>query len=213
MAMQNLDLEEQEQLAALKGWWRDHGNLVLGLIAGAALGVAAWQGWNWHQRTQALQASAQYESLAKAIQAGDAKALRDASGALAEGYPRTLYASMGALAAARFYFDRNDPKSAKAQLQWVIERSSSEDLRDIARLRLASLRLDEKAYDEALQQLEAKHGEPFAAQFAALKGDILAAKAQTAEARAAYRIALEKADKNNEAFRSGVQLRLDALGG
>lgn len=213
MAMQNLDLEEQEQLAALKGWWKDHGNLVLGLIAAVAFGVAAWQGWNWYQRSQALQASTLYESLAKAIQAGDAKALRDASGALAEGYPRTLYASMGALASARFHFDRNNLKSAKAQLQWVIERSSAEDLRDVARLRLASLLLDEKAYDEALQQLEAKHGEPFAAQFAALKGDVLAAKAQTAEARAAYRIALEKADKSNEAFRSGVQLRLDALGG
>jgi len=213
MAMQNLDLEEQEQLAALKGWWKDQGNLVLGLIAAVAFGVAAWQGWNWYTRSQALQASALYESLAKGIQAADAKAVRDAAGALAEGYPRTLYASMAALASARFHFDRNDLKGAKAQLQWVIERSSSEDLRDVARLRLASLLLDEKAYDGALGQLEAKHGEPFAAQFAALKGDLLVAKAQTAEARAAYRIALEKADKNNETFRTGVQLRLDALGG
>jgi predicted negative regulator of RcsB-dependent stress response len=120
---------------------------------------------------------------------------------------------MAALASARFHFDRNDLKGAKAQLQWVIERSSSEDLRDIARLRLASLLLDEKAYDGALGQLEAKHGEPFAAQFAALKGDLLVAKAQAAEAKAAYRIALEKADKTNETFRAGVQLRLDALGG
>jgi predicted negative regulator of RcsB-dependent stress response len=213
MAMQNLDLEEQEQLAALKGWWKDHGNLVLGLIAAVAFGVAAWQGWNWYTRSQALQASALYESLAKGIQSSDAKAVRDAAGTLAEGYPRTLYASMAALASARFHFDRNDLKGAKAQLQWVIERSSSEDLRDIARLRLASLLLDEKAYDGALGQLEAKHGEPFAAQFAALKGDLLVAKAQTAEARAAYRIALEKADKTNETFRAGVQLRLDALGG
>jgi len=213
MAMQNLDLEEQEQLAALKGWWKDQGNLVLGLIAAVAFGVAAWQGWNWYTRSQALQASALYESLAKGIQSSDAKAVRDAAGALAEGYPRTLYASMAALASARFHFDRNDLKGAKAQLQWVIERSSSEDLRDVARLRLASLLLDEKAYDGALGQLEAKHGEPFAAQFAALKGDLLVAKAQTAEARAAYRIALEKADKNNETFRTGVQLRLDALGG
>ncbi len=213
MAMQNLDLEEQEQLAALKGWWRDNGNLVLGLIAAVALSVAGWQGWHWYQRTQALQAHALYESLSKAIQTADAKAVRDTAGALAEGFPRTLYASMGALASARFYFERNDLKGAKAQLQWVIERSSSEDLRDIARLRIAALLLDEKAYDEALSQLQAKHGEPFAAQFAALKGDVLVAKAQTAEAKAAYRLALEKAEKANEAFRTGVQFRLDALGG
>lgn len=213
MAIQNLDLEEQEQLAALKEWWKDNGNLVLGLIAAVALSVAGWWGWNGYQRTQALQASALYEALWKAIQTADAKAVRDAGGALAEGYPRTLYASMGALASARFYYDRNDAKAAKAQLQWVIDRSSSDELRDIARLRLAALLLDDKAYDETLKQLETAHGEPFAAQFAALKGDVLVAKAQIAEARAAYALALEKADKNNDAFRASVRLRLDALGG
>ena len=68
-------------------------------------------------------------------------------------------------------------------------------------------------YDDALKVLDAKHGDAFVAQFAAMKGDVLAAKAQTAEAKAAYRLALEKADKSSEAFRAGVQLRLDALGG
>ena len=213
MAIQNLDLEEQEQLAALKGWWKDNGNFVIGVIAAAALAVGGWFGWRAYQGSQALQASALYESLSKAIQTADAKGVRDAGGALAEGFPRTLYASMGALASARFYFGRNDLKGAKAQLQWVVERSPSEDLREIARLRLASLLLDEKAYDEALQQLQATHGEPFAAQFAALKGDVLVAKAQTTEAKAAYRLALEKADRSNDAFRASVQLRLDALGG
>ena len=213
MAMQNLDLEEQEQLAALKGWWKDNGNLVLGLIAAAAFSVAAWQGWNWYQRTQGLQASALYEALSKATQGGDAKAVRDAGGALVEGFPRTLYASMGALASARFHFERNDLKSAKAQLQWVIERAPSDELRDIARLRFAALLLDEKAYDEALRELEAKHGAAFAAQFATLKGDVFVAKGQNAEAKTAYRLALEKAHKTDDALRAGVQLRLDALGG
>ena len=36
---------------------------------------------------------------------------------------------------------------------------------------------------------------------------------QAADARAAYRLALEKSDKKDSAFRAGVQLRLDALGG
>jgi len=213
MAMQNLDLEEQEQLAELKGWWKDHANLVLGVVAAAGFAVAGWQGWNWYQRSQAFQASALYETLTKAVQAGDAKAVRDAGGALVEHYPRTLYASMGALTLARFQFDRNDAKSAKAQLQWVLERSRSEELRDIARLRLAALLLDEKAYDEALKVLAEKHGEAFAAQYAAARGDVLAATKQAAEARAAYKLALEKADPKGEAFRASVRLRLDALGG
>ena len=212
MALQNLDLEEQEQLAELKAWWQQYGNLVLLTIVAASLAVAGWGGWRWYERNQAAQASALYETLTKAARAGDAKALRDAGGALTEGYARTLYASMGALVAARFHADRGELKSAKAQLQWVVERAPAEDFRDLARLRLAAVLLDEKAYDEALQLLEAKPLDAYAAQFAALKGDLLLAKNQPAEARAAYKLALEKANGGSGAFRESVQMRLDALG-
>lgn len=213
MALQNLDLEEQEQLAELKAWWKQYGNLVLLTIIAGALVVAGWNGWRWYQSSQAAQASALYDTLAKAVGAGDAKALRDAGGALTEGYPRTLYASMGALAAARFHFERNELKSAKAQLQWVLERSPSEEYREIARLRLAHVLLDEKAYDEALKLLEAKPLEAYAAQVAALRGDVLAAMDRRDEAKAAYRLALDKAGSQGGGFRDSVQLRLDALGG
>jgi predicted negative regulator of RcsB-dependent stress response len=213
MALQNLDLEEQEQLAELKAWWQQYGNLVLLTIIAAALVVAGWGGWRWHERQQAAQASALYETLSKAARTGDAKALRDAGGALTEGYPRTLYASMGAMVAARFHADRGEAKSAKAQLQWVTERSPSEDFRELARLRLGALLIDEKAYDEALKLLEAKPAEAYAAQFAALQGDLLLAKNQPAEAKAAYKLALEKSGSGSGTFRDSVQMRLDALGG
>jgi predicted negative regulator of RcsB-dependent stress response len=208
-----LDLEEQEQLAELKTWWKLHGNLIVSVIVAAALAIAGWQAWRWYQANQAAQAGALYDSLARAAQAGDAKALRDASGSLVENYPRTLYASMGALVAARFYFDRNDLKNAKAQLQWVMEKSPTEEFRDLARLRLAAVLLDEKAHDEALKLLDAPHGASFDAQYAALKGDVLVAKNQAAEARAAYKLALEKAAKQDGAFRDSVRMRLEALGG
>jgi len=207
------DLEEQEQLATLRGWWKDNGTQLLAVIAAAAIAAAAFQGWRIWQANQAQQAGAQYEALLKAVQAGDARALRDASGTLVESYPRTLYASMAALASARFYFERADLKNAKLQLQWVLDRSPSDELRELARLRLAAVLLDEKAHDEALALLEAKHAAPLAAQYAALKGDILVAKNRAADAKAAYRLALEKTDDRNTAFRASVQLRLDALGG
>ena len=207
------DLEEQEQLAALKGWWKDNGTTVLVALAAVSISLAGWLGWRNWQASQAQQAAALYDSLQKAVQANDAKSVRDAGGSLVEGFPRTLYASMGALASARFHLDHQDLKSARAQLQWVVERSSSDELRDIARLRLAGVLLDEKAYDEALAQLEAKHAPAMAAQYAALKGDILSAKGNAGEAKAAYRLALEKSDERSGAFRASVQLRLDALGG
>ncbi len=207
------DLEEQEQLATLKGWWNDNGGKVTALLLAVAIAAAGWQGWRAWQGNQAQQAAALYDALTKAVQAGDAKALRDASGSLVESHPRTLYASMGALAAARFHFERADLKNAKLQLQWTVERSPSDELRDIARLRLAAVLLDEKAYDEALALLQAKHAAPVAAQYAALRGDILVAKNQPADAKAAYKFALEKSDERSAAFRASVQLRLDGLGG
>lgn len=207
------DLEEQEQLASVKGWWHDNGTRVLTVIAIVALAGSGWQGWRVWQANQTQQAGVQYQALVSAAQDGDAKALRDAGGTLVENFPRTLYASMGALVAARFHVERSDLKNAKAQLQWVVGRSPSDELRDLARLRLAAVLLDEKAHDEALALLEAKHAAPLEGQYAALKGDILMAKNKAAEAKAAYRVALEKSDARSTTFRASVQLRLDALGG
>jgi predicted negative regulator of RcsB-dependent stress response len=208
-----LDLEEQEQVEELKAWWKQHGNLIVSAVLAAALAFAGWQGWRWYSANQSVHAAALFDTLARAAQGGDAKALRDSTGTLIESYPRTLYAAMGALVAARFHFDRNDLKAAKVQLQWVIDHASSDDFRDLARLRLAAILLDEKSYDEALKLLDAKHGPAYDSQYAALRGDVLVAKKQPAEARAAYQLALEKAGKEQGAFRESVRMRLEALGG
>jgi predicted negative regulator of RcsB-dependent stress response len=208
------DLEEQEQLASLKAWWKDNGTLVLVAIAAAAIAFAGWQGWHSWKEGQAREAATLYETMLKGLLAGDAKAMRDSGGALAEKYPSSLYAAMAALAQARFYFERGDLKNAKAQLQWTLERAGSDEMRDVARLRLAGVLLDEKANDEALKVLEAKHSPALEAQYAALRGDVLVALKRPADAKSAYRTAIEKAEPaRNPGLRESVQMRLDALGG
>lgn len=209
-----LDLEEQEQVAELKAWWRQHGNLIVAVITAAALAFAGWQAWRWYQASEAASAAVHFDTLARAAQSGDGKVLRDATGTLIESYPRTLYAAMAALVAARFHFDRNDLKAAKAQLEWAVASSASEDLRDLARLRLAAILLDEGAHDEALKLLGAPHAPAYDAQYEALRGDALLAKKQPAEARAAYKAALEKGAKEQGqgTFRESVRMRLEALG-
>jgi predicted negative regulator of RcsB-dependent stress response len=208
-----LDLEEQEKLAELKAWWGVNGGFIVGALLVAAIAFAGWSGWKRYEAGQAREASVLYETLARASQAGDARVVREAGGSLIEKYPRTLYAPMGALVSARFFFEHDDAKNAKAQLRWVIEEGRSDDFRDLARLRLGAVLLDEKAYDEALKLADAKHAGAYDAQYAALKGDILVAKNQAAEARAAYKLALDKAPANERAFRQCVQIRLEALGG
>jgi predicted negative regulator of RcsB-dependent stress response len=210
-----LDLEEQEQLAEFKAWWGQNGKLLVAVLVGALIALGGWQGWRWYQGREAQAASVLFDALTRGAQAGDAKAVRDATGALLENYPRSLYAAMGALGSARFHFDRGDLKTAKAQLSWAAENARNDDFRDLARLRLAGVLLDEKAHDEALKVLDAPHGEALDAQYVALRGDILVAKGQPAAARTAYRAALDKAEKNrdNAAFRETLRMRLEALGG
>jgi predicted negative regulator of RcsB-dependent stress response len=208
-----LDFEEQEKLEELKAWWKQHGTMIVAVILAAAVGFAGWQGWSWYRADQAANASLLYEEVGKAAQANDPKALREAAGRLMEGYPRSAYASMGAMVAARYFFDREDLRTASAQLQWVVERAPSDDLRDLARLRLAAVLLDEKAYDQALKLLEAPHAAAYEAHYAALRGDVLLAKDQASEARAAYKLALEKAERKDSPFHESVRMRLEALGG
>ena len=77
------DLEEQEQLAELKAWWSAHGTIVLAVVTAAAVAFAGWALWRNYSAGQSTKASALYESTIKAAQAGDAKAMRDSTGALA----------------------------------------------------------------------------------------------------------------------------------
>ncbi|MBL8433265.1 MAG: tetratricopeptide repeat protein [Dechloromonas sp.] len=212
--MAHYDLEEQEQIDTLKTWWKMYGNLVTGVVVAGSLAVIGWQGWNWYQRSQAAQASAIYGVLEQAVAARDAQKVKAAAGELAEKFGGTTYAALGALVAARQSFEAGDLKTARAQLTWAAD-NGKDEIRDLARLRLASVLLDEKAYDEALKQLEAAHAAAFAARFLELKGDVLAAAGKKPEARAAYQAALDKGEVREGRGGAGRELlrqKLDSLG-
>jgi predicted negative regulator of RcsB-dependent stress response len=206
------DLEEQEQLATLKAWWKENGNLVMTAVTLVLIVLAAWQGWNYYQRSQAAQASGLYDAVQKAAVAGDLKLVRESAGAVLEQFPRTTYAAMAALVSAKAHFQGGDLKTAHAQLAWVADNAKDDALQDIARLRLASVMLDEKAYDDALKVLDTKHAAPFDAQFMATRGDVLVAQGKKDEAVSAYKSALDKTEAKDAGQRAYIQLRLDALG-
>ena len=139
------DLEEQEQLAELKAWWKQNGSLVLGTIALVLLSYSAWNGWRWYQRSQALEAAALYENLQTAARMSDGKAVRDAAGSILEKYAGTAYAPLAALVSAKANHQAGDLKTARAQLQWVVDNARLEETRAIARLRLAAVLMDDSA--------------------------------------------------------------------
>lgn len=206
------DLEEQEQLASMKAWWTQYGNLLTWLLIAALAVYASWSGWNYYQRNQAGQAGQLYESLQKAVAAKDNAKVQRAATDMQSQFARTTYAEMSALTAARSAYDANDTKTAKIQLQWVIDRGSNDEFKAIARVRLAGILLDEKVYDEGLKVLAGETPAAFIGVIADRKGDLLAAQGKSADARAAYQIALDKMDTKNPG-RQLIQLKLDALGG
>ena len=206
------DLEEQEQLDDLKAWWNQWGNLITGIAVAAALGVFAVQGWRWWQARQAEEASVLFTAVAAAAKASDVPKAKEAVAQLEEKFGGTGYAPRAALLVAKLLFDAGDAAGATAQLNFVLDRATEDELKQIARVRLASIQFDAKQYDDALRTLDAKHDEPFAGVYADLRGDILAAAGRANEARSSYQTALTKLDSKG-AYYGFVQAKLDGLGG
>jgi predicted negative regulator of RcsB-dependent stress response len=205
------DHEEQEQLASLKAFWSRYGNLVTWALIIALAAYAGYNFWNTHKRGKAVEASALYDELLVSVQANDNAKVQRIATDVESKYSGTAYAQMSALGAAKAAFEANDLKTAKAQLQWVIDHGNDE-YKSIARLRMSGLLLDEKAYDQALTMLAADIVPEYAAAAADRRGDVLVAQNKLAEARAAYQKALDGMDKKNPG-RQLVQLKLDAIGG
>lgn len=205
------DLEEQEQLAELKAFWTKYGNLLTWVLIIALAGYAGYNFWNQHQRTQAADASGLYEEMRVAVGANDNAKVQRIAADVESKFGGTAYAQMAALGAAKGAFDANDLKAAKAQLQWVIEHGSDE-YKSIAKLRLAGVLLDEKAYDDALKMLGTDFAPQFAGSVADRKGDVLVAQNKMVEARAAYTAALAAMDPKSPG-RKLVEVKLESIGG
>ena len=206
------DLEEQEQLASMKAWWNQYGNLLTWLLIIVLAGFAAWNGWNYYQRQQAGQAGQLYEELQKAATARDNALVQRAATDMQARFARTAYAPMAALTAAKSAVDANDLPAAKAQLQWILASNSADEYKAIAKVRLAGVLLDEKAYDDALKLVSGEFTKEFASLAADRKGDILVAQNKLDEARIAYKAAIDASDEKNPG-RQLIQLKLDAIGG
>ncbi|MBN9430466.1 MAG: tetratricopeptide repeat protein [Burkholderiales bacterium] len=205
------DLEEQEQLENLRAFWKKYGNFILTVVIVVALAAAGWGFWNRYQNSQAQEAAAAYQQLMQAAQAKDVAKVRESAGVLFDRHGGSAYGGMAALVAARAYIDAGDAKAAKVPLRWAIDNAHGDEFRHVARLRLATVLLDEKAFDEGLKVLDVQVAGPYAAEYADRRGDLLLEAGRADEARSAYQQALDKLAPNSP-LRRLIQLKLDALG-
>jgi predicted negative regulator of RcsB-dependent stress response len=208
--------DEQETLESVKAWWERWGNATTWILLVAVVAAAAWNGWNYWQRHQAAEAAVLYDRLQQATAAGDkadkATVTRVATD-MEDKFGGTAYAQMTALAAAKALYQAGDEPGAKAQLQWAADHAKDAEFKQIAKLRLASLLLDEKAYDAGLALVEQPESDAFKGVVADSRGDLLAAQGKRDDARAAYKVALDALPKNDISTRQLIQFKLDALGG
>jgi len=209
--MAALDLQEQEQLDTLKAWWKENGNRLLGVLLIAVVAMGGWRGWQYYQSKQSSEAATLYAGFLQQLESNDAKRINDAAAAVMDKYAITGYAARAALLAAQVNEQGKEAARARTQLQWVIDHAAEAGLKDVARLRLAAVLLDEKNYAEAMKLLEAKHPASFDGLYADLRGDVLSAQGKTDEARSAYKLAYEKTDAKSM-YRNLIQMKMDALG-
>ena len=207
----HLDFEEQEQLAELKHFWKQYGDIITWVLIGVFGSVAAWNGYQYWQGRQASQAAVMHDEVDRAVQSGDAARLDRSLADMKERFSGTIYAEQAALLAAKAYYDKGNVDASRAALSWVVDKASDEGYRSIARLRLAGILIETKAYDEALKLVSGSFPKDFAPLAADRRGDVLLAQGKQNEAKAEYQTAYKGLDERAE-YRRLVEVKLNALG-
>lgn len=209
-------LTEEEQIEAIKRWWKDYGTtLVIAAVVGIG-GFFAWNQYQNHQVEKARETSAVYEKFAAAVTEfeGDltdeqtAKAKQLALDVIAQD-ESSLYADFAQLYLAKVAVQQQDYVAAKTSLEKVIDQGSNESIKELARLRLARVHIAAGEADQALNLLSAKASPAYAAAYAEAKGDVLLAQERLAEARTAYEAALQALGTAQPMRRNLVQLKID----
>ena len=206
-----LDLEEQEQLDQLKHFWKQYGNLITWALIVAMGAYAAWNGYQYWQRSQASQAAAMFDEVERVSKLGDISKLERAFSDMKDRYASTAYAQQSGLLVAKLYYEAGKVDAAKSALEWVATKAPDDGYRAIARLRLAGILAQAKAFPEALGQLDGAFPSEFLSLVADRKGDIFALQGKAAEAKVEYEKAYRAFDERIE-YRRLVELKLNALG-
>lgn len=199
---------EEEQVAAIKAWWKENGQSAL---IGLALGVVIILGWNYWQdyrKDRALKASALYSELLKALSTDQKKTVIDKAEQLGSQFGGSDYAAYGTLMAAKVKAQQGDVAAAKSLLE-TLTQSADKELSNIARIRLVRLMLANKEYEQGLQVISAvdpSATSSFSGLYDELTGDLYVALDRLDLARTSYQSALRNGQQSPL-----LQMKIDDL--
>jgi len=202
--------EDDEQLEALRDWWRRHGrSVVVGAVAALAL-VVGWQQWHAWQDRQSAAAADEYSAVLQAINEGEPEAAANRLASLRDSHGDTPYAVMATLAVATAEMAEGKPQAAADFLAWVGDERPDSPLANLARLRQAEALAAAAEREAALAVLDPVVDGPLRARYFELRGDLLAESSDRQAAIEAYQRALSESGGQR---RSLVEVKLLDLGG
>lgn len=197
---------DDERVEDLRKWWKENGASILIGIALGVIAIFGWRYWSSHRDAQAEIASRAYDAFVAAAEKPDADQARQRGQALTTDFPQSPYATLAALRLAKLALDGGDHAAASQQLEWAIGNARLDELRDIARLRLARVKFAAGQTAEAEKLLEGVTTASLNAEREELKGDLYLAGKNPDAARTAYAAALAASGGNRL-----LQLKLDNL--
>ena len=203
---------EEEQVEALKKWWKENGNSV---IFGVVLGLTAifgWREWQDYNIEQSASASMLYQQMVAASRENNAKTVREKAMEITTVYKNTAYAVFARLALAKIAVTNGELDAAAGDLQWALDNTSQESLRHVIYLRLARVLISQGKLGEASAVLgtNSDKGE-FSASYRELEADVLRLKNKVDAARDAYQQALNMAHASGQET-TIIEMKLDDLG-
>ncbi|MGD8709694.1 MAG: tetratricopeptide repeat protein [Ectothiorhodospiraceae bacterium] len=201
---------DEEQIEAIRRWWRENGRSVIAGIVIALVAVVGWQQWRSYQEGRAMSASGGYQAVQADLGDDDATAAAEEVKRLQQDYADTPYAALGSFQLAASFVKADKLDAAAEQLRWILDNTDETAFRTLARLRLGDVLLAANKPGEAKKILEPAPDGAFAARFQELLGDVHAAESDRKAAIAAYRKALDAGVSGQR--RRLVELKLDDLG-
>lgn len=183
-------MTEDEQLEAMKKWWKRHGNLVTVIMSLVFLCVAGYRYYHWHQDKMTQQASTAYEGMMVALSNHNTKSVRAYANELIAGFDKTVYADVAHMTLAKVYVQKNNLDEAKKELQIVAINGHMAPLKQIAKIRIARILAASKDYPNALNELSSIEDPTYMPLINELRGDIYGATGQYQNAINAYKLAI-----------------------
>lgn len=211
MAIQHLDLDEQEKLATLKHFWDKYGRMVTAVLTVIALSYAGWTAWNVWQTGLEQKSAIRFDEMSRAVALGDIPKTDRVFADMKEQFGATSYTAQAALLDARMNYEKGNVDATKAALQWLVDSNAEAAYKDVARLRLGGVLIEAKQYDQAIKLLSSDMSKPFAALAADRLGDAYSLQNKTEEAKAQYLKAYAGLPATDE-YRKMIDVKLARMG-